>query len=342
MCHCLFVILSEGKIAMLKYILKRILLAIPIFLGVTFLVYILSSLTPGSPIDIMIQSGNLTEEAYEALKQSLGLDKPIIVRYFIWLGDFFRGNLGISSASSQAVARIIAQRIQPTLILALSSLLLSLVIGIPLGILSAYKPYSFWDTISSGISFLGTSTPNFLISLLFIYLFSVTLGVLPSQGMYSVNKEHTIVNLLLHLILPAFVVALHLVGNFIKQTRSSMLEVLNEEYIKTARAKGIAKRKVIIDHVLRNAWIPIVTAIGMSIPYLIGGTVVVEQIFSWPGLGSLMISSINSRDYNIIMGITVIICVAVLVTNILMDIIYALLDPRIATGLQKKTSEQAG
>ncbi len=328
--------LPEKEDAMLKYIIKRILFAVPIFFGVTFLVYVLSSMTPGGPVDLMVQAGNLTEEAYEALKKSMGLDKPIIVRYFIWLGNFLQGDLGTSSTSSQAVVKIISQRVQPTLILALTSLLLSLVIGIPLGVLSAYKPYTFWDTVSSGISFIGTSAPNFLISLLFIYLFAVKLGALPSQGMYSANAKHTIADLSLHLILPAFVVALHLIGNFIKQTRSSMLEVLNEEYVKTARSKGISRQKVIIDHVLRNAWIPIVTAVGISIPYLIGGTVVVEQIFSWPGLGSLMVSSIGSRDYNTIMGITVIICVTVLITNILMDIIYALLDPRIATGIQKK------
>lgn len=315
---------------MLKFIIKRVLLALPTFFGVTLVVYILSSLAPGSPADIIASAGNLSEEAYEALKTSMGLDKPILVRYLLWLTDLLQGNLGISLSGNQPVAYLLSQRIGPSCILAVSALLLALLVSIPAGVISAYKPYSKWDNAFSMLAFLGTAIPNFFLGLLVVYIFAVKLKLLPAQGMYTTGQAGNIASVLQHLILPTFVLSLQHIGNFIKQTRGSVLEVLNEEYIKTARSKGIKEHAVIIKHALRNALIPIVTSIGLAIPVLVGGSLVTEQIFSWPGIGSLLIQSISVRDYNVIMGVTVIVALVVLVTNIVMDVLYGFLDPRIS------------
>jgi peptide/nickel transport system permease protein len=311
-----------------KFVVKRILGAIPIFIGITLIVFILSNMAPGSPVDLIASNANLSDEQVQELKIAYGLDKPVLVRYGLWLEDLVHGDLGTSTKTNQAVASIIGQRIGPSLTLSLSSLVVSLLIGITLGILSAHKPYSFWDKLSSGLAFFGNSVPSFFMALLLIYIFAVKLKVLPASDMWG-SGAHTLKNLLTHLLLPALVISLQSVGGYIKQTRGSMLECINEDYIKTARSKGISEWRITIHHCLRNAWIPIVTQIGLSVPYLIGGSVVTEQIFGWPGIGSLMITSINSRDYNTIMGITVLIAVVVLVSNIVLDVVYAYLDPRI-------------
>ncbi len=315
---------------MLKYIIKRLLLAIPIFLCITLIVFLLSSIAPGSPVDIIASSANLSDEQVQALKVQYGLDKPIIVRYGIWLNDFLHGDLGMSTKGNQSVSHLIGQRIGPTLILTVSSLVFSVVIGITLGILSAHRPYSFWDKLSSVLAFFGNSVPSFFVALLLIYIFAVRLKVLPASGMWG-SGPHTLGNLLQHLLLPALIISLQSIGGYIKQTRGSMLECINEDYVKTARSKGISEWRVTICHVLRNAWIPIVTRIGFSVPFVIGGAVVTEKIFGWPGIGSLMVDAINGREYNVIMGITVLIAVVVLLTNITLDVIYAYLDPRISS-----------
>jgi len=311
-----------------KFIFKRILVAIPIFLCITLIVYTLSSIAPGNPVDIIASSANLSDEQVEALRIAYGLDKPILVRYLMWLGNLLQGDLGMSTKGNQAVAYIIGQRIVPTLVLTLSSLIFSVIVGVALGILSAHKPYSFWDKFSSGFAFFGNSVPSFFIALLLIYIFAVRLHILPASGMWGPG-EKTLGNLLEHLLLPSLIISLQSIGGFIKQTRGSMLECINEDYVKTARSKGISEWRITMCHVLRNAWIPIVTQIGFSIPFVIGGAVVTEQIFGWPGIGSLMVTSITARDYNVIMGITVMIAIVVLATNIILDVVYAYLDPRI-------------
>ncbi len=313
---------------MIKYVIKRLLLAIPIFISITLIVYVLSSAAPGSPVDIIASSANLSDEQVKELEIAYGLDKPVLVRYGIWLGDLLQGDLGESMKTNEEVAVVIGQRIGPSLLLTISSLICSVVIGVALGILSAHKPYSFWDKFSSAVAFFGNSVPSFFIALLLIYILSVRLGLLPASGMWGAG-EHNLSNLLQHLFLPSLIISLQSVGGYIKQTRGSMLECINEDYVKTARSKGISEWRITICHVLRNAWIPIVTQLGFSVPFVIGGAVVTEQIFGWPGIGSLMVTAINTRDYNIIMGITVLIAVVVLVTNIILDVVYAYLDPRI-------------
>lgn len=314
---------------MFKYVLKRLLYAIPVFLGITFAVYVLINLAPGGPLSILASSGEMSLSDLEAMKISLGLDKPIIVRYFMWLGDLFRGDLGVSYRTSQEVSMMISQRIMPSLLLTGVGILGAILIGVPLGIISAYKPNSIWDHISTFVAFIGASVPNFFLSLLLIYVLSVKLKIFPTSGMYSSGGAKDLSDLLHHLALPAFVCGIQPVGNYIKQTKSSVMEVLNEEYIKTARSKGLTNVVIVIKHAFRNALIPVVTTISLTIPFLIGGAVVTEQIFAWPGIGSLMITAITSRDYPVIMGVAVLICVTVLVANLILDLIYAALDPRI-------------
>lgn len=314
---------------MFRYILKRLLYAIPVFLGITFVIYTLINLAPGGPLSVLAASGEMSLSDLEALKISMGLDKPIVIRYFIWLGDLLHGDFGISYRTSQEVSLMISQRIMPSLMLTGTGVLAAMLVGVPLGIISAYKPNSVWDHISTFISFIGASVPNFFLSLLLIYVLAVKLKWFPTSGMQSSGMSGNLLDLLHHLALPAFVCGIQPIGNYIKQTRSSVLEVLNEEYIKTARSKGLTNVVIVLKHAFRNALIPIVTTISLSIPFLIGGAVVTEQIFAWPGIGSLMITAITSRDYPVIMGVAVLICGVVLVANLILDLIYAALDPRI-------------
>lgn len=268
---------------MFRYILKRLLYAIPVFLGITFVIYTLINLAPGGPLSVLAASGEMSLSDLEALKISMGLDKPIVIRYFIWLGDLLHGDFGISYRTSQEVSLMISQRIMPSLMLTGTGILAAMLVGVPLGIISAYKPNSVWDHISTFISFIGASVPNFFLSLLLIYVLAVKLKWFPTSGMQSSGMSGNLLDLLHHLALPAFVCGIQPIGNYIKQTRSSVLEVLNEEYIKTARSKGLTNVVIVLKHAFRNALIPIVTTISLSIPFLIGGAVVTEQIFAWPG-----------------------------------------------------------
>ena len=222
----------------------------------------------------------------------------------------------------------VLEKLSPTLILTLTSTVLSILIAVPLGVMSAYKPYSVWDYASSGFAFVGASTPTFFTGLVMIYLFAVRFKILPMGGMYDAGV-HTMASAIRHLILPSLVLTIFNIGSILRQTRGSMMEVFSEDYIRTARAKGLAEPRVVIVHGLRNALIPVVTVLSTMIPFMFGGAVVAEQVFSWPGLGSLMVQSINARDYPMIMGITVVIAAAVLVGNVLTDIAYSLLDPKI-------------
>ena len=318
-----------GGIYMFKYIIKRLLYAIPVFLGITFAIYLLINLAPGGPLSVLASSGEMSLSDLEALKISMGLDKPIVVRYFIWLGDLFRGDMGVSYRTSQEVSLMISQRVIPSLTLTGTGIIGAVLIGVPLGIISAYKQNSIWDHISTFIAFIGASVPNFFLSLLLIYVLAVKLKLFPTSGMQSSGQAGNIADFLKHLALPAFVCGIQPIGNYIKQTKSSVLEVLNEEYIKTARSKGLTNTVIVLKHAFRNALIPVVTTISLTIPFLIGGAVVTEQIFAWPGIGSLMITAITGRDYPVIMGVAVMICGVVLVANLVLDLIYAALDPRI-------------
>ena len=312
-----------------RYICKRLLQAIPAFLLITVIVFFLSNSAPGNPVDLIKAGGDITPEAEQHLIAYYGLDKPIAVRYVYWLGHIFQGDFGLSSRTNMPVWGLVTERIGPTLILSISSLLVSLLIAIPLGSMAAIKPYSFWDYLSSAIAFIGSAAPNFFVALVCIYIFSLKLGILPAMGMYSSGNHGSLGDLLLHLILPCFIMVIQIMGIFIKETRGSMLDVMHEEYVKTARSKGLPEVVVVIRHILRNSLVPIVSCISLVIPFMVGGAVVTEQVFGWPGMGNLLMLSISQRDYNVIMGITVLISGAVLLANLLIDLLYAWLNPKI-------------
>jgi peptide/nickel transport system permease protein len=313
---------------LLKFVGKRVIISIPVLFLMTVFIFFLSNMIPGSPADALI-SPDMPESERERIVQSLGLDKPIYVQYGLWLGRFVRGNLGISYRTGTPVTAVLSDRLGPTLILTGTAIVLMVIFGLTLGILAAIKPYSAWDYISSGIAFLGSGMPNFFMALVAIYLFAVHLRLLPTGGMYTTGSNRSLAELLRHLILPAMVLAVTMMGSLIRQTRSAMLEVSGEDYVRMAMAKGMRKGNVIFHQILRNALIPVSTQIGLQITHLIGGAVVTEQIFGWPGLGSLLVSSIAFRDYPTIMGITIYVTIIVMILNIIMDIIYGFLDPRV-------------
>lgn len=314
---------------MLKYIVKRLLIAIPVFIGITILVYTMSANTSGDPVRMALNNPDATEEDFERLREEWGLDDPVIIQYLRWVGRMFQGDLGESYRTGRPVSEMIGERVGPTLLITITSVIISLIIAIPCGILAAYKPYTLWDYLASGVSFIGAATPAFFAALIALYIFSVQLKWLPTGGMYGTDGVQTFGILIKHMILPVATLALGQIGSYIRQVRSSVLEVLGEDYVRTARSKGLREHLVVLKHTLRNALMPIVTLIGMQVPFLVGGAVVTEQIFGWPGIGSLMVNSITARDYPTIMGISAMIGIAVLVTNVLLDLIYAILDPRI-------------
>lgn len=313
---------------MLKYIIKRILIAIPVLIGITIIDYAIMC-RAGSPLE-MLQGPRISQAAVEAKAISLGLDKPFYVQYFVWLLQLLKGNMGYSLKSYQPVSQMIESHIGPTLLLMGVSLLVSLLIAIPAGIFSAIRQYSKGDYAVVGLSFLGSSIPGFFLSFLLIYIFTIKLGWLPSSGMTTLGKESGFMDIVSHMIMPVIVLAFSMAGTNIRYIRSAMLEILQEDYLRTAKSKGIGRFLVINKHALRNALIPIVTVVGMEIPVLFGGAVIIEQVFSWPGLGLMTMSAIMSRDYPVIMGVCLLSAIVVLVANLLTDIVYALVDPTIS------------
>lgn len=312
---------------MIKYIIRRILIAIPVLLGITVIDYFIMSLA-GSPLD-MIQGARVSKEALEVKSTALGLDQPVIVQYFSWLKELLKGNLGVSIKSYQPVSQMIGSYMGPTLLLMSVSLIVSMIISIPAGIYSAVRQYSAGDYTVVTLSFLGSSIPGFFLSLILIYIFTIKLKWLPSSGMYTLGSEKSILDVVKHMIMPVTVLATSMAGTNIRYIRSAMLEILNKDYLRTAKAKGIGRFLVINKHGLRNALLPIVTIFGMQIPLLFGGAIIVEQIFSWPGLGLMTMSAILNRDYPVIMGVCLMSALVVMAANLLTDILYAVVDPTI-------------
>ena len=310
-----------------KYILKRILIAIPVLIGITLIDYAIMCLA-GSPLE-MLKGPRISDAALQAKEIAAGLDKPLIVQYFVWLWQLLQGNLGYSMKSYEPVSAMIGSHIGPTLLLMGASLALSLLIAVPAGIYSAVKQYSKGDYAVVTASFIGSSIPSFFLALILIYIFTVKLGILPSGGMNTLGMDGSVADTIRHMVLPVTVLAVSLAGSNIRYIRSSFLEILQQDYLRTARAKGIGYKRVIWKHAMRNALLPIVTVIGMQIPMLFGGAVIIERVFSWPGLGLMTMTAIMGRDYPVIMGVCLLSAVVVLVSNLITDILYALVDPTI-------------
>lgn len=282
----------------------------------------------GSPLE-MLKGPRISDAALQAKEIAAGLDKPLIVQYFVWLWQLLQGNLGYSMKSYEPVSAMIGSHIGPTLLLMGASLALSLLIAVPAGIYSAVKQYSKGDYAVVTASFIGSSIPSFFLALILIYIFTVKLGILPSGGMNTLGMDGSVADTIRHMVLPVTVLAVSLAGSNIRYIRSSFLEILQQDYLRTARAKGIGYKRVIWKHAMRNALLPIVTVIGMQIPMLFGGAVIIEQVFSWPGLGLMTMTAIMGRDYPVIMGVCLLSAVVVLVSNLITDILYALVDPTI-------------
>jgi peptide/nickel transport system permease protein len=306
---------------MRNYLLKRLLLILPVVLGVATFVFLIIHLVPGDPVDVML--GEMAQPADRAqLREELGLDQPLLKQYAVFLGRAFRGNLGRSLHYRQSVASLIGARLPATLELALASMVVAIAIALPTGILSATRPNSWADHTAMVGALLGVSMPNFWLGPLLIIAFSLKLGWLPVAGREG----------LAHLVLPAVTLGTALAAILTRMTRSALLEVIQENYIVTARAKGLTERCVIWRHALSNALIPVVTVMGLQFGALLSGSIIVETIFSWPGVGRLTIQAILARDYPLVQGCILVIALGYVLANLLVDCLYSYIDPRIRYG----------
>ena len=317
---------------MLRTILGRLFIAIPVLLGATALTFLAIHSAPGDPILAMVdpdQAGALGPQWVEEQRQALGLDKPLPVQYVLWLREIFRGNLGYSMVDRQPVARKVAERLWPTLKLMLTAFIIGISVSVPIGILAAVKQYSAIDYVSNISGMAMISIPGFFAGLLGIYVFALKLKILPTAGMTTVGTQPTVGDTLHHLILPALVLGLAEAAPLIRYARSSMLEVICQTYIAVARAKGLRESVVITRHALRNALIPLITVAALLFPSFVGGSVIVEQVFAWPGMGTLAITAVIRRDYPVIMAINLLAAVTVVLSSLIADVLYVVADPRI-------------
>ncbi|MDD4721611.1 MAG: ABC transporter permease [Acidaminococcaceae bacterium] len=313
---------------MIRYVLKRLVISIPVLFLISVGAFILVHLTPGDPADMYI-SPDMTQAQIDLTRSVLGLDKPWLIQYFEWIKNFISGNFGFSFSSRQPVAEILAQRFNPTLLLMSVSLLAAYLAAIPLGIIAALNKNSWIDRSIIGWTFFNVSFPPFFLGLALIYVLGIKLAIFPTGGMVVLGQENDIAGRLMHLVLPVVVMASQFSANMIRYVRASVLDVLDQNYIRTAVSKGLSELHILFAHIFRNSLIPIITVIGTDLPKIIGGAVITEQIFQWPGIGSLTVAAINSRDYPILMAIVILSAVAVLLANLLVDVLYAVIDPRI-------------
>jgi peptide/nickel transport system permease protein len=316
---------------MLAFTLRRLAIGLLMLIALSILVFLLLRLAPGDPIDAYIDPNiSVSQAELDAIRARLGLDQPLPVQYLSWLGSALTGDLGYSfQRSGVRVLPLLIERIGPTLLLMAAGLALSIVIGISTGILSAVRRNSVTDVSLSIGAFVGISSPAFLTALLGLYFFSVLYRWAPSGGMLTPGAPYSFGDVLAHLVLPALLLSIGQAALIMRYMRASMLEVLNQDYIRTARAKGVREFFVIVKHALRNALLPVITLIGSTIGMAIGGAIFIESVFNWPGMGLLMVNSVETRDYPVIMGATLVIGACVIFVNLLTDIAYAAIDPRI-------------
>jgi len=319
-------------VSLKAYLARRTLQAVPVVLGVIFLNFTIIHLAPGDPSYVL--GGEMASPEFrEELIERMGLNKPLWEQLFVYFATIFRGDLGNSIAYRTPVIQLIWERVPATFLLVGTAMLIAMTIGTIMGVNAARNPYSLMDNFTTVLSVVGYSTPSFWLAIMLMLLFGVYWNLLPTGGMLTVGFRmspfETVIDVLRHLILPAFVLGLWHLTRFARMARASMLEELGKDYIVTAWAKGASERAVIYGHALGNALLPLVTMAGMSIPFLLTGAVVTETVFSWPGLGRLMFEGIFMRDYPVLMGLFIIVSIATVAANLLTDIVYALLDPRI-------------
>ncbi len=311
---------------MTGFLFRRTAQMLVALLGVSLIVFAIIHLVPGDPIRTALGT-RFDPEIYEALRVRNGLDQPLFTQYFTWLGNAITGDLGVSFRSGRPVTELVLERLPATIALALAALVIALIVALPLGIISAIRQGTALDDVATAVSQVGVSVPDFWAGIMYILLFSLTLSWLPPSGFVPFSDSP--IEFLRHLILPALSVGLVSGAIIFRFVRSSVLEALNQDYVRTARAKGLSQRKVILGHVLPNAWIPIVTVVGLQLGFLLGGVVVVETIFAWPGLGRLALLAVQDRDFPVLQGAVLYIALIFLLISLIVDILYGFLDPRI-------------
>lgn len=316
---------------MLGFVAGRSLAAVPVLIGVSLVVFLTMKMIPGDAAQVLA-GPQATAEQVRLIRESLGLDRPIYVQYGVWLGRAVRGNLGRSIQLDAPVTEMVFARLKNTLVLALGSIVLAVAIAVPAGILSATRQSSLFDRGSMVLALFGNSMPTFWLGLVFILVLSLQFRLFPSNGMYSLRGPGGPLDLLWHLALPALTLCTVPAAVLSRLTRSSLLETLHDDYVRTARAKGIAEARVIVRHALTNALLPVVTLLGIQVGYLLGGSILVETVFSWPGLGLQLFEAIGSRDLALVQGGVLLVATLFVFINLFVDVLYAALDPRIEYG----------
>ncbi len=317
---------------MAAYLVRRALISVLVLVLISIGIFWLFRLAPGDPVEMMLppQNRGPGSEVFIAAKRAeLGLDKPIWVQYFTWLGNAVTGDLGFSLDTGRSVGELLGERIGPTVYLMGLSLLLSVLIAVPLGLLAAVRKGKLADYAASVVSLGAVCTPPFFLGILGIYIFSLKLGLLPSAGM-STPGEYSVGDSLSHLVMPLVILGFAGSGALTRYVRSSVIAELHSDYVRTAEAKGVSATGVVTKHVLRNALIPVITIIALSLPGLLAGAVVIETVFAWPGMGQLAIAAFNGRDYPVIIGFALFFSIMVLVSNLIADLLYTLVDPRVS------------
>ena len=312
---------------MKEKVIKRLVSIIPMLFFISIISFILMQMAPGDPLQAYI-TPQMSPDDIERIRQSMGLDQPIIVQYFRWLMNALQGNLGYSMVSHRPVIQVILERIPNTLLITVTALLISILVAIPVGLYAGYKKNSIIDNILNVTSYIGISIPSFWFAMILIYIFSVKLGLLPSVGMRTAGVETTI-DLVKHMVMPVIVLSYYNLCVFTRYIRSSTIGQLREDYVLTQRAYGATTKEILFKHVLKNTLLPVITIFAMALPQLVTGAFITETIFGWPGMGQLGVNAIFGYDYPVVMGITMISSLMLILGNLLADILYQLVDPRI-------------
>ncbi len=311
------------------FFLRRLLSAIPVMFIITFATFVLMQMLPGGPLAAYENNPEISQDDIQRLRHEMGLDRPIPVQYWAWLKNFVRGDWGYSFVTKRPVLQEIWDRLPNTLYLTGFSLIVALIIAIPAGIISATRQYSIFDHITTTLTYIGRSMPVYYSGLLLIIIFSIWLRWFPSGGMHTLGKDSSIIDSLRHLFLPVLSLSTLIAAKYVRFLRTSMLEVIHQDYIRTAAAKGLHNRIIIFKHAFRNAAIPLVTVVAIDLPVLFAGALFTETVYSWPGMGRLFVDSATRFDYSIVMGIVAAIAFLVVLSNLIADVIYGILDPRI-------------
>ena len=313
---------------MRAFVLGRLVAIVPVLFGVSIVIFVLMKLIPGDAAQVLA-GPSATREEVELIREDLGLNEPLYVQYGKWLARALRGDLGRSIELRAPVTTMVLERFRNTAVLAVASMLLAIALGVPAGVIAATRPLSLFDRLATIVALFGNSMPTFWLGLVLILTFSLGLGWFPSNGMYDIRASGGFLDLMHHLVLPSITLAGVSAAVIARVTRSSMLEVIGREYVTTARSKGLAERRVIWGHALLNAMLPVLTVIGVQMGYLLGGSILVETVFSWPGLGLQLFRAIGSRDLPLVQGGVMLVSAVFVFLNLAVDLLYAVLDPRV-------------